>query len=220
MQKKKLSNITLVGIDTFQHELCVEALKQSCKDIDFYKVLFLSDKKPYNFPEYFDFTQIPQIKDACYDYSRFVLYELGNYINSDFCIIVHADGYITNADKWDDNFLNYDYIGSPWRKVGDGYDSRRVGNGGFSLRSKKLLEYCKQMDCRLNSNEDILICKVYGAALEKVGIKFAPIEVAAKFSQEEVLDDIEVDVRECFGFHGKEYTPFHKEACEKLRCLL
>lgn len=218
--KKELFNVTLVGIDTYQHELCVEALKRSCKDIDFHKVLFLSDKKLNNLPENIDFLQISQIKDACYDYSRFVLYELVNYIESDFCIIVHADGYITNAERWDDDFLNYDYIGSPWKKIGDGYDNRRVGNGGFSLRSKRLLEYCKYTNHKLNSNEDILICKVYGQALEKLGIKFAPIEVASKFAQEEVLDDIDVDVRDCFGFHGKEYTPFHKEACEKLRSLL
>ena len=43
---------------------------------------------------------------------------------------------------WRPEFLDYDYIGAVWPHVLDKYN---VGNGGFSLRSKALLEACRAL---------------------------------------------------------------------------
>jgi len=84
-----------------------------------------------------------------------------------------------NADSWNDEWLEYDYIGAVWH---DG----AVGNGGFSLRSKRLLEALR--DERFTAPffpEDEKICRDWKPLLEKdYGIKIAPPEIAADFSIE------------------------------------
>ena len=56
-------------------------------------------------------------------------------------------GFVVNPDMWRDEFLEYDYIGSPFPLPKDDFSYRdvngnicRVGNS-VSLRSKRLLEY-------------------------------------------------------------------------------
>jgi len=61
------------------------------------------------------------------------------------CLLVQPDGFVINPDKWDNQFFEYDYIGAPWEQVPHSYldpwgKPHRVGNGGFSFRSKKLLD--------------------------------------------------------------------------------
>lgn len=71
------------------------------------------------------------------DYSFFILKKLKHYIKTSHLLIVHWDGFIINPACWKDDFLCYDYLGAIWpQKGGRGI----VGNGGFSLRSMKLLE--------------------------------------------------------------------------------
>jgi hypothetical protein len=77
-----------------------------------------------------------------------------------------------------------------------------VGNGGFSLRSRKLLHVCGfDSDIQLTNQEPIaednIIAQHNRAYLEReYDIKFAPTEVAKRFSFE--LGNY----RESFGFHG------------------
>ena len=75
-----------------------------------------------------------------------------------------------------------------------------VGNGGFSIRSKKLLEIISKNDFPFisNMNEDVQICRYYRAKLEKeFFIKFPTEELADKFSYERTLPNFQT-----FGFHG------------------
>jgi len=126
-------------------------------------------------------------------YNEFVAMYLWNYIFTDYCLLVQNDGYILNGELWDDEFLNYDYIGAPWppnmhfTKSGQ---EVRVGNGGFSFRSKKLLEAPTKLKLTFTDkgtgfwHEDGFLCVHYRDELENMGIKFAPVSVAAKFSTE------------------------------------
>jgi hypothetical protein len=113
------------------------------------------------------------------EYSRFVIKELVNHVSTSHVLIAQWDGYVLNPDAWKDEWLDYDYIGAVWH---DG----AVGNGGFSLRSKRLLEALK--DERFSAPffpEDEKICRDWGPVLEKdYGIKIAPPEIAADFSIE------------------------------------
>jgi hypothetical protein len=84
----------------------------------------------------------------------FVLHELHHYIDSDFVLLVEWDGYIINPTAWTNEFLNFDYIGAVWGHHKDGF---RVGNGGFSLRSRKLLLATREIPFDEELAEDELI---------------------------------------------------------------
>lgn len=126
-------------------------------------------------------------------YNEFVAMKLKDYVSTDYCLLVQNDGYITNPDMWTDEFLNYDYIGAPWppktHYTKEGKEVR-VGNGGFSFRSKKLLEAPSKLGLKFSDmgtgfwHEDGYLCVHYRKELEDYGIKFAPVEVAARFSTE------------------------------------
>ena len=61
---------------------------------------------------------------------------MNNYFDTDYVLTFQSDGFILNPDAWTDEFFNYDYIGAPW-----GDNRYAVGNGGFSFRSKKLMNF-------------------------------------------------------------------------------
>src|SRR6266478_1272794 len=115
-------------------------------------------------------------------YSQFVLSELTAYasVRTTHAMYIHLDGFIINPELWDPKWLDYDYIGAPWP---EGMNAGRVGNGGFSLRTKNLMQKAALLGW-LDMNNDILICCKYREDLEEMGCKFAPVEEAAKFSVE------------------------------------
>jgi len=151
-------------------------------------------------------------------------------VDTDFNLVVQADGYAVNAQAWTDEFLQYDYIGASWPQE---IAQRAVGNGGFSLRSKKLYRALldlrrryslEDMTQRLTQNdicedkfvgysipEDNLICKIYRPTLEKqYGIRFAPAELADRFSVETNAGSPWFGTS--FGFHGHFAGSFYLKA--------
>ena len=85
---------------------------------------------------------------------------------------------------WDPKFLNYDYIGALWPH----YKENQVGNGGFSLRSKKLLESSRKLieenpDYNLPLIEDDYICREKRLDLEKNSKKIDSITWVADKSK-------------------------------------
>jgi len=137
-------------------------------------------------------------------YSRFCIKDLNSYIDSEFCLIFQDDGFILNPDFWDDTFYEYDYIGAPWPLyIGWPQEGKQVGNGGFSLRSKKFLEVSSTLPTT-TENEDTYILNQNREHLDAHGIKIAPVEVARKFSVEFELDK-DHNISSCFGFHSKRY---------------
>ena len=216
---KKLPNVTLFAADSVNPELAVQALKESSKHIEFGKIILFSHIKPFNLPENFEFCQIPRLRSG-QDYSSFILNRLNDHITTDFCLSVHCDGYIINPDKWTDEFLNYDYIGSPWPIGGPAnLGPERVGNGGVSLRSKKLLSESSVL--RLTNHEDVVICCINRQALESKGINFAPLSVAAIFSSELHCPDLGINPEtDCLAFHGKRYQKYQEVKNKNLLDLL
>ena len=175
----KLSNVTICAIDSVQPDKAKAAIERSKRHIEFGGEVFI-DHMSIN------------SKQA---YSKFILQELHKHIHTDFVLIVQWDGYIINPDAWNDQFLEYDYIGAVWPWHIEG---RRVGNGGFSLRSRVLCELTASPDfVYTNENEDDQICHANRDFLEDQGMKFAPEEIARYFSFERELSNIKT-----FGFHG------------------
>jgi hypothetical protein len=107
--------------------------------------------------------------------------ELYKYVESEYVLIIQHDGFILNPWVWSNEFLKFDYIGAIWGH-GDNYD---VGNGGFSLRSRRLLQMLAFDNCIFETHpEDYVICRTYGEYLRKKGIVFAPTKIANRFSIE------------------------------------
>lgn len=131
--------------------------------------------------------KIPKI-GSIYEYSNFCVKELANYFDTEFVLVAQWDGFIWHPELWEDEFLNYDYIGAPWPDslLTHGAPKKfNVGNGGFSLRSKRLQDFLRDDDnITLHKAEDVAICQLNRAYLEKCGFTFAPYEVAERFSLE------------------------------------
>ncbi len=130
-------------------------------------------------------------------YSKFILKELYKYIHTKYVLIVQHDGFVRNPEAWTNEFLDYDYIGATWWYK----DGKNVGNGGFSLRSKKLLELCANLPTNATHPEDHIICRDMRPYLESKGIKFAPESLANQFSFEGYNQPGTYTNQ--FGFHGQ-----------------
>ena len=173
--------VTCVFIDEYNDNY-INNIISDYKKIGIENILHINSKN-------FDIPEINSIKK----YSEFVVKKLYNYIDTEYCLINQWDGFILNFNSFDNNFFNYDYIGADWWWK----ENTSVGNGGFSLRSKKFLEICsivfsnyeidKDEDEFFENNIDLLINQ---------GIKFAPLSVKNKFSVENNLYDNQ------FGFHN------------------
>ena len=140
--------------------------------------------------------RIPAIKSRA-AYSQFIVKELGKHITTDYALVVQWDGFIIDGDAWADEFWNYDYIGAKWPHLQGDF---RVGNGGFSLRSQRLLNALTHPEFTLDpdENEDTAICIRYREVLErKYAIAFADERVADRFAF-----DVGRPVGPTLGFHG------------------
>jgi hypothetical protein len=142
--------------------------------------------------------KIPKIVNYPWDYNRVMLELLPWVVQEDFTLVLNNDGYATNPGSWDGGFLNYDYIGAsiPWYP-----EDRKVGNGGFSLRSKKLLNAITKFNLPLDQPEDYVISFLFKDQMESLGVKFAPTAYADKFSLE-FVENSPWEGRS-FGFHGR-----------------
>ena len=133
------------------------------------------------------------------DYNAFLNRRLIEHVRTPFVLIFQWDGFVLDPTRWSDAFLDYDYIGAPWQAEA-APPGRRVGNGGFSLRSRRLLEALQDPSLAFNPRraEDKVICRELRPVLEeKHGIRFAPVELAERFAFEHGGDP-----GAAFGFHG------------------
>lgn len=195
-----LTNVTLVCLNGLDAELGLKALIYSTKHIRFGKVILFSVEKPNNIPEHIQHFEIKQMSHE--ESSLFSIKQMNNYIDTDYCLSIHDDGFIINPYLWDDNFLNYDYIGAPWSKEATWCPRNRVGNGGFCLKSKKFLNLMQKLDWK-GQHDDVMITNTYYDYFVSHGCKYAPVEVAMKFSLESKIEECEYNLDNCFGFHGR-----------------
>ncbi|OAQ14891.1 hypothetical protein F480_05425 [Bibersteinia trehalosi Y31] len=206
------------------------------------RCLLISPKKPNVCP---DFIEWLECKPFSYlEYNYFIIYVLHQFIQTDFVLIVQNDGFVLNGKNWQDAFLDYDYIGAPLNtlfryqdehliQAGQEFWERHfnnippthfeVQNGGFSLRSKRLLTLPSELQlqwlvdsaklsCNLPlelsprtamHNEDIYFCAVYRKLFEELGIKFAPSALAMAFAIESTLYHAkhQFEINTIFGTH-------------------
>lgn len=204
-------SVGLVCLDTIYYPKTVYAIKKTLENIDIDKIYWISDKYlpelgEFNLPVKHIF--IPSIKNYVFEYNNIYINLLPYLLEEeDFYLNIHADGFAVNKSSWDNRFLDYDYIGAPWPFCSPG---QRVGNGGFSLRSKKLYESLKYIDTSLKMQyihgafgEDVIICRNLDTILkEQFNINFCGEELACKFSMELPGTLYDYWIGKSFGFHG------------------
>jgi len=174
------------------------AIRQSIDKVDFGEVIFQSayDSNVLG-------VGYKKIKPMVIgEYSKLLSGKLTEHINTKYALIVQHDGFVLNTSNWNPDFLKYDYIGAPWLTEATQRPENRVGNGGFSLRSKKLLDVCNKHYGGTWDNEDWQICVMKRSMFESHGVVFAPLEVATWFSIESHIPEFDHDIRKRFGFHG------------------
>jgi len=193
---RELKTVTLACVDTVNHALALRALERSQRDLRFARALFLSDRIPDGtpLPAGIEWERIARLQSRD-DYSRFVLKSLLRHVETQHVLLIQWDGYVVNPDAFDAAFLDCDYIGATWFWFHDGM---RVGNGGFSLRSRKLLEALQDERIQLTEAEDITIGRAFRPLLERdYGIRYASETLADRFAFEAAYP-----TGMPFGFHG------------------
>jgi hypothetical protein len=184
MNNLKLPNVTLCAFGSEKYK------KQHQKMLDYSS-------------RYIDFGAIKNITvqtNSIDEWNKAVVYDLGDYIETDFALLIHADGGVGEPQMWRDEWLKYDYIGSPFPMPNDNFSYRdingkiqRVGNS-VSLRSKKLLQLPKKIGMEWKPfhgfyHEDGYICINMRHIFEEHGCKFAPFEEAILFGRESPLPE-------------------------------
>src|SRR5205085_391058 len=103
--------------------------------------------------------------DSTFAYSQFVFKDLPRVVETPFALMVQWDGYVIDANAWSENFRDFDYIGARWPFISDGM---AVGNGGFSLRSRKFMSALMEPRFPIgdSGNSDWLVCRSYRPQLE------------------------------------------------------
>lgn len=215
-------------IDTLNYEKSFHAIERTLQTIgDKVDVVYwYSDYSLSNINGHkVEWVPIPKMSGQN-DYSHNTLRVCPTICECDYDLIVQWDGYACNPEAWTDDFFKYDYIGATW-------DDGVVGNGGFSLRSKRLYERLKELSVRylyeeFNEEvvgrerwhttdskgerfvpEDVVICRIYKDILENLGMKFAPHSISDRFSIEnhsEISPWLNAPnpwIGKSLGFHGK-----------------
>lgn len=193
--KLALPDVTLVMIETREHELANLAVMECLQGADFGEVLIFTDM-----PKVFDEVdgRFVEVEDwpTKEGWSQFLWNEAGKHVRTSHMLSIQWDSWVVHPEAWTDDFLRYDYIGAPWWYK----DGLNVGNGGFSLRSTALQRYiAKHRDkfpC-VNAIDDDQLCRKYRPALMERGFEWGTQEIADRFAFECLPP-----VGEPFGFHG------------------
>lgn len=218
-----LPSVTLLCVETRMHEQARRTLVDATSRIQFGDVLIYTNK-----PE---LIPVPGARHVIVpDWS--VKTEAGTFcymkspalVTTDHMIFTEWDGGIRDVGMWDNAFLSYDYIGAPWpgRDKGGGWNppnDMRVGNGGFTLWSKRLMDLVAKWPRPMFT--DLHISKDNRRALEAQGMRWAPEEVAYRFSYE--CGTPEMAEKSSFGFHDIFNWPLaldREELLTRVRFLL
>ena len=211
--KLKLPNVTLLAATSSEMDEAQVSMRISLQNIEFGAAKLLCTTAPkQKYPD-IEYVSIPPLNSVD-DYNEIIFQDLHKYFETSHCLIVQSDSFVVNSNLWKEEFLEFDYIGAPWsNKIQLNpnlvlhLEKNTVGNGGFSLRSHKLAEASAKIN--FNSlkfplkSEDIIICHYLYKEMLNNGIRFAPPELAAQFSMENVNHLYGQDVNSVFGFHGK-----------------
>jgi len=194
----KLNKSLAVAIaDTETYVLANNALQHTISAVNPDQVIIFSDA-----PQVWGRHTVNRIDKIRHieSYNKIITLELCKVLNCEYVLVIQYDGFVLAQDLFLQDFFEYDYIGAIW----PGEEFYKVGNGGFSMRSRRLLQAVADLAHLRSAGEpeDVFICKTIRHKLETdYGIVFAPPEIASRFSQEMPSG------RATFGFHGVFHLP-------------
>lgn len=163
----------------------------------------------------------PELKggggDSC-DLNRNVLLHMADWFDTEY-VLTFQDHAFPLRSGLDEFIGKWDYVGAPWPFNADDWITRmllphrgHVGNGAFTVRSKKLCErvsyyYGKYFSCFPHCylfNDDYFIGKTLPSWMRNYTreVSIAPPEVAAGFSLENNRELQDAYNALPFGFHG------------------
>lgn len=210
-----MKKITLVCFGNSSHKTMKFAIENTLMNTpEIEDVIVFSNSAVLNYGKFVQISDNFSLKD----YNYFMIKNLWAHVRTEFVMICQHDG-IAKKEFWDDEYLKYDYIGAVWpTRFNWIAESQRVGNGGFSIRSLKLLNILRDNDIVFDNdsryqNEDALISQRHSEYLKtKYSIKYAPISLADKFSHE-----WNNPTGNTFGFHGLWNIPlfFDENICKQ-----
>lgn len=193
----ELPDVTLVLIETREHDLGQLALEDCEARARFGEVVVFTDRPAQFIRADRTVVTVPDWPNKM-GWSRCFWYDVAPHIGTSHALCVQWDSWIVAPEMWTDEFLEYDYIGAPWWYN----DGRNVGNGGFCLRSTKLLRFIRrfraQFPCITDLDDD-LYCRHYRPVLQGEGFEWAPEPLAQRFAFECVRPD---PTARHFGFHA------------------
>lgn len=210
----ELKQITLAAMTSVNIKATIRAMQYSMRGITFGDVVLITHRKPFSLPSDIRFARIEKLRNID-DFNFHMVYDLGDYIHTDYALIVHADGFVVHPEMWRDEFLDYDYIGAPWPLPAEGDTTTyrdingnicRVGNS-VSIRSKRLMQFPKKANVpwvgvyaygKMWYHEDGFLCCQIRHLLEAEGMRIAPLDVAKYFSHETPIPEIEGITPFCF----------------------
>jgi hypothetical protein len=192
-----LPQVTLVMIETREHDLAQLALQDCERLVSFGDVLVLTDRMSQ-----FERAgrRVIEVMDwpTKLGWSRCNWYDVGLHLRTSHALSIQWDSWVVDPGMWRDDYLRYDYIGAPWWYK----DGMAVGNGGFCLRSTRLLRFVRKhrqhLPCITDLDDD-LYCRKYRPQLEQLGFEWAPEALAIDFAFECVRPDPSA---RHFGFHA------------------
>lgn len=204
----KLPDVTLFAVSSIMIPETIQSLLYSSRDIDFGSIKILTHTKPQDLPEQIEYVEIPEIKDIM-DYNQFCFSELGQYIQTSHGLLTQYHAFIIEPKMWNNDWLECDYLGAIWPlrqgsfKANNG-EIVRNGNGGFSLRSKRLMEIPKEKGWELRQdqgywNEDGNLTVYWRREMLELGINYGTTMEAAAFAYENPTS--ENFGKQTFGFH-------------------
>lgn len=193
----KLPDVTLVLIETREHDLAQLALEDCERQAKFADVLVFTDRSS-------QFIRADRRVKTVEDWPekmgwcRHHWQEVAPHVGTSHALAIQWDSWVVDPNMWRDEYLEYDYVGAPWWYK----DAMNVGNGGFCLRSTKLMRFLRKHRDRypcINTLDDDLLCRKYRPMLQDEGFSWAPDDVALDFAFEVVRPD--TNARH-FGFHA------------------
>lgn len=197
--KLQLPTVTLICVDCLNTRLAIKVIEKCKEKCDFGDIKLLTSITT----EYPHAVKIMPLHSLI-AYSIFMLTRIHEYVNTPNIMIVQRDGWILNTESFDYSWLELDFIGGLYMQ----YDL--VGSGGFSLRSKKIMEKAAEIMPKWDGTQKHADEIQSGLSYYEDGeltlshkfnqFKFATLEQAANFSQAGNRNPIYFRERP-FGFH-------------------
>jgi hypothetical protein len=194
-----LATVDLLVMEGVKAQKAIRPLVATCRGIRFRRVLMFAPELPVAVEHLI--TEYHPWSATYEEWNKFMVKELNSYIPDGHCLFIHNDGFVLNPDAWTNEFLEYDYVAAPWWYE----DGINVGNGGFSLRSKKYLVVSTQFELDYYAPEDHRLIRENGHTMLARGVRFAPERLARRFSLEGNDKQGRIWSGQ-FGFHNENIT--------------